>query len=82
MRSNVSPLRLQLGSLTLRMGNLVPVNTTCLAEYAAIKGMAVVALVLVAFLYWSEFWEKRERRRQQRALEERRRMKSGSLTQK
>jgi len=63
------------------MGNLVPVNSICLAEYRAIKGMAVVALGLVGFLYWAEFREKRERRRQQRALEERRRAKGGGLSQ-
>jgi hypothetical protein len=65
-----------------RMGSLIPVNSICLAEYGVIKGMAVVAFGVVAYLYWSELREKRERRRQQRALEERRRMKGGSLPPK
>ena len=55
------------------MGTLAATGSVCLAEYGAIKGMAVVAVGIVAYLYWSNFQEKRERRRQQRALEERRR---------
>ncbi len=63
------------------MGTLVLVNSTCFAEYDLIKGMAVVALGLVAFLYASQFREKREQRKQQRALAERRRTKGGGLSQ-
>ncbi len=55
------------------MVKLISVCPLCLAEYAAIKGAAVIALAIVAYLYWSDFREKRERRRQQRALEQRRR---------
>ena len=57
------------------METLVPLSPVCLAEYGAIKGMAVIAVGIVAYLYWSSFQEKRERRRQQRALEQRRRAK-------
>jgi hypothetical protein len=64
------------------MGKLVAVNSVCLAEYGVIKGMAVLALVVIAYLYWAEFREKRERRRQQRALEQRRRAKEAGVPQK
>jgi cbb3-type cytochrome oxidase subunit 3 len=45
----------------------------CLADFAAIKGIAVLALVLVAYLYWANLREKRERRRERQWLEDRRR---------
>jgi hypothetical protein len=52
------------------MGALTPI---CLADYGAIKGIALVALALVAYLYWTGFKEKRLRRREQKWLEARRR---------
>ncbi len=52
------------------MGALSPI---CLADYAAVKGIAVLALVLVAYLYWTGFKEKRNRRRERKWLEHRRR---------
>jgi hypothetical protein len=60
------------------MGTLVAFSLICLADDGAIKGMAVVAVGIVVYLYWSSFQEKRERRRQQRALDARRRAKQGS----
>ena len=55
------------------MGILVAASSICIAEYEAIEATAVVALAMVAYLCWSNFREKRERRRQQRALDQRRR---------
>ena len=55
------------------MGMLLALSSVCLAEYGAIKGLAVVALGIVIYLYWSSFQEKRERRRQRRAMEQRQR---------
>jgi hypothetical protein len=54
------------------MVDLAPVS---LAEYGAVKGLAVLGLVLVVFLYWDDFKERRIRRREKRELEERRRQK-------
>jgi len=52
------------------MGKFIPV---CLAEFLAIKGIALIALGLVGYLWWSGFKEKRDRRREQAWLENRRR---------
>ena len=64
------------------MGKLVAVNFVCLADYGAIKGMALVALGIIAYLYWSNLREKRELRRQRRALEQRRRAKEAGVPQR
>ncbi len=45
----------------------------CLAEFLAIKGIALIGLALVAYLWWSGFKEKREQRRERAWLENRRR---------
>jgi hypothetical protein len=68
--------------LVAGMVKLVLTAPVCLAEYAVIKGMAVIALAVIAYLYWADFREKRERRRQQRALEERRRARETRLEQR
>ena len=52
------------------MGTFIPV---CLADFLAIKGIALIALGLVGYLWWSGFQEKRDRRREQAWLENRRR---------
>ena len=52
------------------MGIVIPV---CLADFAGLKGVAAIALGLIAYLYWLSFREKRELRRQRRELERRRR---------
>jgi hypothetical protein len=52
------------------MGKYIPV---CLADFLAIKGLALVALALVGCLWWSGFNEKRNRRRERAWLENRRR---------
>ena len=52
------------------MGAITPV---CLADFAAIKVLALLALGLVAYLYWSGFSEKRAERRDRKWLESRRR---------
>jgi hypothetical protein len=52
------------------MGKFTPI---CLADFLAIKGIALIALALVSYLWWSGFKEKRERRRQLAWLENRRR---------
>jgi hypothetical protein len=64
------------------MGTLGAVRSICIAEYGVIKGMAVLALFIVAYLYWTERREKRERRRQQRAVAERRRAREAATPQK
>jgi hypothetical protein len=45
----------------------------CLAEFLAIKGIAVLAFGLIAYLFWSGVREKRDQRRERQWLEERRR---------
>ena len=52
------------------MGALIPI---CLAEMFAIKALAVLALGIVAYLYWTGLREKREQRRDRRWLEDKRR---------
>ena len=52
------------------MGAIAPV---CLADFAAINVLALLALGLVAYLYWSGFSEKRAERRDRKWLESRRR---------
>ncbi len=52
------------------MDALIPVF---LADYGALKGLALLALGLIVYLYWLSFREKREQRRQRRWLEARRR---------
>ena len=44
-----------------------------LADFIAIKGMALIALLLVGYLWWSGFKEKRDQRRERAWLEKRRR---------
>jgi hypothetical protein len=51
------------------MGKLIPI---CLAEFMVIKGMALIGLALVGYLWWLGFKEKRDRRREQAWLESRR----------
>jgi hypothetical protein len=60
------------------MGMLVTGSSVCIAEYEGIIAMAMVALCIVAYLFWSNFKEKRERRRQQRVLEQRRRAREAA----
>ena len=62
--------------LRAKMVGFVPI---CLAEFGAIKGLALLALAIVAFLYWEGFQEKRIRRREQREAEQRRRQRNASL---
>jgi hypothetical protein len=52
------------------MGKLIPI---CLADFMAIKVLALVALGLVGFLYWTGFKEKRNQRRERQWLESKRR---------
>ena len=52
------------------MGAFIPVF---LAEGFAIKALAVLALGLVAYLYWTGFKEKRAERRHRRWQEDKRR---------
>jgi hypothetical protein len=52
------------------MGAIAPV---CLADFAAIKVLALLALGLVIYLYWSGFNEKRAERRDRKWLESKRR---------
>jgi membrane protein implicated in regulation of membrane protease activity len=63
------------------MGILLALSSVCLAEYGAIKGLAVIALGIIVYLFWSSFQEKRERRRQRRAMEQRRRAKEAGGAQ-
>ena len=55
-----------------RMVASIPV---CLAEYGAIKGLAVIGLLLVIALFWDDIKQKRARKREQREREERRRQR-------
>ena len=64
------------------MGKLVAVNPVCLAEYEIIEGIAVLALLIIAYLFWTQFREKRERRKQLRALEQRRHAKEAGAPQR
>ena len=52
-----------------------------LGEGGAIKGLAVLALGVVGFLYWDGWKEKRTRRRELREAEERRRQQRKATTQ-
>jgi cbb3-type cytochrome oxidase subunit 3 len=52
------------------MGYRIPI---CLADFLAIKALALLALAVVAYLYWTSFKEKRLRRREREWLEARRR---------
>ena len=52
------------------MGPYIPI---CLAEFAAIKGIAFVACGVVVYLYWSGVKEKRAQRQERKWLENRRR---------
>lgn len=52
------------------MHALIPI---CLADFFAIKALAVLVLGLVAYLYWTGLREKREQRRDRRWLETKRR---------
>jgi hypothetical protein len=52
------------------MGKFIPI---CLADFAAIKGLALIALALVGYLWWSAMREKLNRRRERAWLENRRR---------
>ena len=45
----------------------------CLADFFAIKALALVALALVAYLFWMGFMEKLNQRRERQWLEARRR---------
>ena len=45
----------------------------CLAEFFAVKAMALLALALVLYLYWSGVNEKRAQRREREWLENKRR---------
>jgi hypothetical protein len=63
------------------MGTLLALGSLCLAEYGAVKGLAVIALAVIVYLCWSSFQEKRERRRQRRATEQRRRAKEAGGAQ-
>ena len=52
------------------MGVHIPI---CLAEFFAIKAMALVAAGVVAYLYWSAIRERLDRRRERKWLEDKRR---------
>jgi len=52
------------------MGKFIPI---CLADFLAIKGIALIALLVVGYLWWSGFKEKRDQRRERAWLENRRR---------
>ena len=52
------------------MGQYIPV---CLAEFFAVKALAFLAFVLMAYLYWSGIKEKRARRQEREWLENKRR---------
>ena len=54
----------------------------CWAEFIAIKGVAVIAFGLIAYLYWLSFREKRLQRRQRREAEQRRRAREAALAKK
>lgn len=56
--------------LLASMGALIPV---CLAEFAAIKGIALLAFGLIAYLYWTGLKEKLAQRRERQWLENKRR---------
>ena len=53
--------------------NMVDLVHVFLAEFGAIKGLAILGALIVGFLFWDNFKEKRTRRREKQALEERRR---------
>jgi|CZKM01.1.fsa_nt_gi hypothetical protein len=53
-----------------RMSQHFPV---CLAEFFAIKAMALLAVGIVVYLYWTGFQEKRAQRRDRKWLENKRR---------
>jgi membrane protein implicated in regulation of membrane protease activity len=52
------------------MGAIVLIGV---ASTFAIKGLALLALALVVYLYWLSFREKRDQRRERQWLEDRRR---------
>jgi hypothetical protein len=52
------------------MGQYIPI---CLAEFFAIKALAFLAFVLMAYLYWSGVKEKRAQRQERQWLEDKRR---------
>jgi hypothetical protein len=52
------------------MGHYIPV---CLAEFFAVKAIALLALALVVYLYWSGVSEKLAQRRERKWLETKRR---------
>ena len=47
----------------------------CLADYGAVKGLAVIALLIVAALFWDSIKQKRVRKREQQEREFRRRQR-------
>ena len=61
------------------MGVMLPVF---FAEGFALKVLALLALCLVAYLYWTGFREKREERRHRRWQETKRREYEAQLAQK
>jgi hypothetical protein len=64
------------------MAKLVCVCSVWLAEFGAVKGLAVVGVCLATYLYWLSFKEKRERRRQEREVKQRRREREAGMLQK
>jgi Flp pilus assembly protein TadB len=62
------------------MGKLDAARSVCLGENEAFMGIAVISLLIVAYLGWSNFREKRERRRRERVLEQRRRAREAAGT--
>ena len=52
---------------------MVAIAPVCLAEFFGIKVIALIALGIVAYLYWTGFKEKRTLRRDREWLEARRR---------
>ena len=52
-----------------------------IAENAGVKRMAVIALAVVTYLYWSSFREKRAQRRERRDLAQRQRARETSSPQ-
>lgn len=52
------------------MGAHIPI---CLADFFAVKAIALVAAGVVAYLYWSGIREKLDRRRERKWLEDKRR---------
>jgi len=63
------------------MGTLVAVRCVCLAENEVSIGLAGISLLVVLYLAWANFREKRARQRRERVLEQRRRAREAATPQ-